>query len=55
MSEVMKCPKCAGEMEIGYLDGAYTWQEGRSYLKSRAGAKSFRLRLQEMRLCGTSC
>jgi hypothetical protein len=40
-SEVKKCPKCSGEMEVGYLDGAYNWQRGRSYLQLRPGPRIF--------------
>ena len=32
MSEVKKCPKCGGEMEVGYLDNAPYWRHGRSIL-----------------------
>jgi hypothetical protein len=28
--EVKKCPKCAGEMEVGYLHNAPYWRRGRS-------------------------
>jgi hypothetical protein len=30
MSEVKKCPKCNGKMEIGYLPSALRWREGTS-------------------------
>jgi predicted nucleic-acid-binding Zn-ribbon protein len=30
MNEVRKCPKCDGEMEIGYLPGAFSWSKGKS-------------------------
>jgi len=30
MSEVKKCPKCGGEMEVGYLTNASYWRRGRS-------------------------
>ena len=30
MSEIKKCPKCGGEMEVGYLPGAWNWYYGRS-------------------------
>jgi uncharacterized Zn finger protein len=30
MSEVKKCPKCGGEMEVGYLFNAPYWTRGRS-------------------------
>jgi predicted nucleic-acid-binding Zn-ribbon protein len=30
VSEVKKCPKCNGEMKIGYLSNAYRWTEGKS-------------------------
>ncbi len=29
-SEVKKCPKCGGEMEIGYLPGAFSWSAGKN-------------------------
>jgi uncharacterized Zn finger protein len=32
MSEVKKCPKCSGEMEVGYLHNAPYWRHGRSIL-----------------------
>ena len=34
-NEVKKCPKCGGQMEIGYLDGAYNWNKGRNYYQLR--------------------
>lgn len=43
MSEkgVKKCPKCCGEMEVGYLDGAYHWMRGRSFLRLLHGPRIF--------------
>jgi len=35
MSEVKKCIKCGGEMEIGYLPGAFSWSAGKSLWKIR--------------------
>jgi len=35
MSEVKKCIKCGGEMEIGYLPGAFSWSAGKSLWKLR--------------------
>jgi len=32
MSEAKKCPKCGGEMEVGYLHNAPYWRRGRSIL-----------------------
>jgi uncharacterized OB-fold protein len=29
-NEVKKCPKCSGEMEVGYLQNAPYWRRGRS-------------------------
>ena len=31
MSEVKKCPKCNGEMEVGYLNNAPYWRRGRAF------------------------
>jgi len=30
MSEVKRCPKCGGEMEVGHLRNAVYWTHGRS-------------------------
>jgi predicted nucleic-acid-binding Zn-ribbon protein len=30
MSEAKKCPKCNGEMRIGYLSNAWRWTEGKN-------------------------
>ncbi len=30
MSDDKKCPKCGGEMEVGYLHNAPYWRHGRS-------------------------
>lgn len=30
--EAVKCPKCGGEMEIGYLNDAPYWRRGRSLI-----------------------
>jgi len=35
MSEVKKCPKCDGDMEKGYLPGAFSWSPGTSLWKLR--------------------
>jgi len=32
MSEVKMCPKCNGEMEVGYLRDAPYWKRGRSII-----------------------
>jgi predicted nucleic-acid-binding Zn-ribbon protein len=32
-SDVKKCPKCGGEMEIGYLSRAPFWLRGKSMYK----------------------
>jgi hypothetical protein len=29
-NEVKKCPKCGGEMEVGYLHNAPYWRRGRN-------------------------
>lgn len=45
MSETKKCPKCSGEMRIGYLSSASHWSEGTSLWarpKSRAFAYACR-------------
>jgi predicted nucleic-acid-binding Zn-ribbon protein len=41
MNEVKKCPKCGGEMEIGYLNNAHNWIRGKSLLKLLAGPRIY--------------
>jgi predicted nucleic-acid-binding Zn-ribbon protein len=41
MSEVKKCPKCSGEMEIGHLHNALYWRNGRSTLRFGLDGKVF--------------
>jgi predicted nucleic-acid-binding Zn-ribbon protein len=43
-SEVKKCPKCSGMMEVGFLQNAPYWTSGRSRWRvfvSGAGARVF--------------
>jgi len=40
-SEVKKCPKCGGEMEIGYLPGAWSWSAGKSLWSIRRPKRIF--------------
>jgi len=39
MSEVKKCPKCEGEMEVGHLDRTYYWNRGTNYYRIRHGPR----------------
>jgi len=34
-SEIKKCPKCGGQMEIGHIDGTYDWNKGKDYYRLR--------------------
>ena len=36
-----KCPKCGGEMEIGYLPGAWSWSAGKSLWSIRHPKRIF--------------
>jgi PHP family Zn ribbon phosphoesterase len=35
-----KCPKCQGEMEKGYLLGAWSWISDKNQIKPREAKKS---------------
>ena len=50
MNEVKKCPKCGGEMEVGYLQNAPYWRRGRSLW--RAFGWNGRLFAYKCRNCG---
>jgi len=39
--EVKKCPKCGGEMEIGYLPGAFSWSAGKGLWRIRKPKRIF--------------
>jgi uncharacterized OB-fold protein len=39
--EVKKCPKCGGEMEVGYLLGAPYWRRGRNLIGTRWEGRVF--------------
>ncbi|MCJ7560619.1 PF20097 family protein [Candidatus Bathyarchaeota archaeon] len=41
MSEVKKCPKCGGEMEIGHLSNGYYWRRGTSRWTMQFGERIF--------------
>jgi len=41
MSDVKKCPKCGGEMEIGHLSSAYYWRHGKSMWTTEIGERVF--------------
>jgi ribosomal protein S27AE len=47
MSEVKKCPKCGGEMEIGYLRDAPWWRRGKSLLAAGFGPRIFAYRCKQ--------
>jgi predicted nucleic-acid-binding Zn-ribbon protein len=49
MSDVKKCPKCNGEMEVGYLTGAPYWKRGRRFWGSGMDSKVF---AYKCRTCG---
>jgi len=40
-SEVKQCPKCGGEMEIGYLRDAPYWRRGKNLLQIGFGPRVF--------------
>lgn len=40
-SEVKKCPKCGGQMEIGYLPNAWNWSAGKSLWKMQQPRRIF--------------
>lgn len=44
-----KCPKCSGEMEIGYLHNAPYWRRGKSLLQLGFGPRVFAYRCEH---CG---
>jgi predicted nucleic-acid-binding Zn-ribbon protein len=48
-SEVKKCPKCGGNLEIGYLPGAFSWSAGRSLWSIRRSSRIFAYRCEN---CG---
>ena len=41
MTDVRKCPKCSGEMEIGHLRDAPYWRRGTRMLKFGFGPRVF--------------
>jgi hypothetical protein len=47
MSEVKKCPKCGGEMEIGYLRDAPWWRRGKSLVAAGFGPRIFAYRCKK--------
>jgi len=48
-SEVKKCPKCGGEMEMGYLRDAPYWRRGKNLLQLGFGPRVFAYRCKN---CG---
>ncbi len=48
-SEVKQCPKCGGEMDIGYLWDAPYWRCGKSLLRLGFGTRVFAYRCKN---CG---
>jgi hypothetical protein len=49
MNEVKKCPKCNGEMEIGYLRDAPYWRKGTSLWQVGFGTRVYAYRCKS---CG---
>jgi len=45
-----KCPKCHGEMEKGYLLGAWSWISDNNQINPKEAKKNLWLCLQELRL-----
>ena len=41
MNDIKKCPKCGGEMEIGYLRDAPWWRKGTSLMQMGFGPRVF--------------
>jgi predicted nucleic-acid-binding Zn-ribbon protein len=41
MSEVRKCSKCGGQMEIGYLPGAFSWSAGKNLWRIKDSKRIF--------------
>jgi predicted nucleic-acid-binding Zn-ribbon protein len=48
-SDVKKCSKCGGEIEIGYLPGAFSWSAGKSLWSIK---KSLRIFAYRCKKCG---
>lgn len=40
-TEVLKCPKCGGEMEIGYMRDAPWWRKGTSMWQVGFGSRVY--------------
>jgi hypothetical protein len=49
MNEVKKCPKCNGEMKIGYLRDAPYWRKGTSLWQVGLGPRVYAYRCER---CG---
>ncbi len=49
MSEVKKCPKCSGDIELGYLRDAPWWRKGTSLWQAGFGPRVFAYKCQN---CG---
>ena len=48
-NEVKECPKCGGNMEIGYLPGAFSWSAGASLWSIKKPLRIFAYRCEN---CG---
>jgi len=48
-SDVNKCSKCGGEIEIGYLPGAFSWGAGKSLWSIKKPLRIFAYRCKD---CG---
>ena len=44
-----KCPKCGGNLEIGYLPGAFSWSAGESLWNIKKPSRIFAYRCEN---CG---
>jgi len=48
-AEVKKCSKCGGEIEIGYLPGAFSWSAGKNLWSIKKPSRIFAYRCKN---CG---
>jgi hypothetical protein len=48
-NEVKKCPKCSGEMEIGYFRDAPWWRKGKSLMQFGFGPRIYAYKCKQ---CG---
>jgi len=47
--EIKSCPKCGGDMEIGYLPGAFSWSADKSLWSIKKPSRIFAYRCEN---CG---